>query len=176
MRIPCIYIAISQRSLLVGLGELLHACAAAPGTAPTAFHRFSTDDQKLVLHGHVRTGLTRTPFTSPGAHRTDTSRTAKENEASETWLYERQLTIYRATRLQRSVRSVPRAGQSAGAAVRCSRASDYGGVWRRGLARYQPHVRVIDVRYQRADFVGRHTARTTRTGATVRRTGTAADR
>lgn len=112
---------------------------------PAAFGRLSPADQKLVLHGRVRPGLSQEgvylAWGEPDEKATVPA--SGKDGATETWVYRHRIT------LQQPINSYDYYGPDHGSGFWPSRpwlrpGYGVGGVGNEGLLQYQPHVRSLD--------------------------------
>ena len=120
---------------------------------PGAFAKLSPADQRLVLTGEVRDGMsTDAVYIAWGAP--DEKRVASGGkETSESWLYRRQITV-EAQMGSFDQWSVGHSLLGPAAPLMANPGFGFGGVGNEGELLYQPHLQVADDTVREADFRG----------------------
>ncbi len=130
-------------------------CSTPPRRAherSAAFHRLSVPDQQLILHGKIRVGMNRDAVYIAWGQPDVRAEGGKGQEATEKWFYERRLTI------TEPFGATDQFGPDHGLAYPPGPPglqTNFGfrGVADQGYFLYQPHVRLVDVRYRGAEFL-----------------------
>ena len=118
---------------------------------PAAFAKLSADDQRLVLAGKVRAGMSADAVHIAWGDPDGKRATGTGKEAGESWLYHRQLTVkappgsFDQLSYGNSVfgMTVPLAANAG---------FGFGGIGNEGGLLYQPHLQIADATVKQADF------------------------
>ena len=117
---------------------------------PKSFHALSSADQKQVLHGLVHAGMDEDDVYIAWGKADLKLESGKEN-GRETWLYECRLTIMEPFGASDQYGPYHGLGNPP-MPLQLEPGFGYRGAGDEGFMRYQPHVRVVEVRYRRAEF------------------------
>ncbi len=145
------------RSVLLAAGGamlLLTGCSTPGRRAeqrPAAFAKLSASDQKLVLHGRVRTGMSKDAVYIAWGAPNRRVENGKAKEAIDHWIYERQISVYAPMGL--SSQAYPPLGLDGPSfSLGLRPGFGYGGVSDTGFL-YSPRVMITEVQVKRAQFV-----------------------
>ena len=134
------------------------------GERSAAFGKLSHDDQRLVLRRRVHTGMTRDAVYIAWGRPDRTISDGQSKQARETWIYERQITVYAPMGSYDQVPFPPTGMYGLASGYGVSPGFGFGGVPNTGFP-YPPRIDVADVIVKRADFVdGRLVRHETRRG------------
>lgn len=135
---------------MVLAGLLFSACSAPEGRAQqrrAAFARLLPADQKLVLQGRVRVGMSKEAVhVAWGEPSRQVESGAAKEAAVDTWIYVRQISVYAPLGSSDGVYPPP------GVALHLRPGFGYGGAADTGFL-YSPRVVIAERRVKRAEFV-----------------------
>lgn len=129
-----------------------------------AFGKLSRDDQRLVLHRRVRTGMSKEAVYIAWGRPGRTFDNGKSKSAQETWIYERQVTVYAPMGSYDQAPFPPSGMYGLASGYGIPPGIGFGGVPNTGFP-YPPRINIADVIIKRARFVdGRLISYETRRG------------
>ncbi len=146
-----------SRALTAAAVLVLAAGCETPTTRarlhPGAFAKLSAADQRLVLAGKVRDGLTADAVYIAWGEPDEKRATTGGKEPAESWLYRRQVTVQSPPG---SFDQWPVGTSLFGPTVPLvvNAGAGFGGVGNEGELLYQPHLRIADDTVKEADFRG----------------------